>query len=130
MTFEKTSYNNNFTHDLKWGKVHENTVAEIVEGDKTEVKSERDIWARTNNHFVEFSSRDHPSGVLTTEAKWWTVNFIHRDKFCFNLTIAVKELIPLMKDGHKNKKWKKVKGGDNNSSLGILVPISALMSIR
>ena len=33
-------YNSDFRYDLEWGKSGENVVAEIVEGDKTEVKSE------------------------------------------------------------------------------------------
>lgn len=67
---------------------------------------------------------------MTTEAKWWTVNFFHKDKFCFNITISVEDLRKLMKDGHKNKNWRKMAGGDNNTSLGILVPIKALIGIR
>ena len=45
-------HNADFRYDLKWGQIGENTVAEIVSGDKTEVKSERDIWTKTGNHFV------------------------------------------------------------------------------
>ena len=123
-------YNSDFRHDLEWGQVGENTVAEIVAGDKTEVKSERDIWVKTDNHYVEYSSRGHASGIMTTEAKWWTVNFFYEDKFIFNITKSVEDLRKLMKDGHKNKNWRKMAGGDNNTSLGILVPIKALIGIR
>ena len=32
--------------------------------------------------------------------------------------------------GYKHKGWKKIPGGDNNTSIGILVPITALIGIR
>ena len=124
------NYNTDFRHDLEWGQVGENTVAEIVTGDKTEVKSERDIWVGTRNHYVEISSRGKPSGIQTTEAKWWTINFFHKDKFCFNITVSVESLKKLTKEGYKHKGWKKIPGGDNNTSMGILVPIEALIGIN
>ena len=62
-------HNSDFKHDLEWGQMGENVVADIVAGDKTEVKSERNIWKRTRNHYVEFQSRGKPSGIATTEAK-------------------------------------------------------------
>jgi hypothetical protein len=124
------NYNADFRYDLEWGQVGENTVAEIVAGDKTEVKSERDIWANTGNHYVEISSRGKPSGIQTTEAKWWTINFFNKDKLCFSITVATDSLYQLMKEGYKHKGWKKIPGGDNNTSWGILVPITALIGIR
>ena len=126
------NYNYNFKYDLEWGQVGENTVAEIVTGDKTEVKSERDRWMTSGNHYVEYKSRGKSSGIMTTEAKWWSVNFFNpdTDKFCFNITISVEDLRKLMKNGHKNKNWKKIPGGDDNTSMGILVPIMALIGIR
>ena len=80
-------YNSDFRYDLEWGKRGENVVAEIVEGDKTEVKSERDGWSKTRNHFVEFASRGKASGIATTQAEWWTVNFFLHDEFIFNITV-------------------------------------------
>jgi len=119
-------HNANFRYDLKWGQIGENAVAEIVAGDKTEVKSERDIWTTTGNHFVETESRDKPSGICTTQAKYWSVNFFHNDKFCYNITVTVKDLKKIV----LNYKSNKVKGGDNNTSLGILVPIRALINVE
>ena len=124
------NYNYNFKYDLEWGQVGENTVAEIVAGDKTEVKSERDIWANTGNHYVEISSRGKPSGIQTTEAKWWFINFFNKDKLCFSITVSVESLKKLVKEGRKHKGWKKIPGGDDNTSMGILVPITALIGIR
>ena len=116
-------HNADFRYDLKWGQVGENQVADIVAGDKTEVKSERDIWVRTGNHFVETESRDKPSGICTTQAKYWSVNFYHQDKFCFNITKTVEYLKQIV----LKHKARKVRGGDNDTSWGILVPIHELI---
>ena len=118
-------HNADFRYDLKWGQIGENTVAEIVAGDKTEVKSERDIWVRTGNHFVETESRKKPSGICTTQAKYWSVNFYHQDKFCFNITKTVEDLNEVV----LLNKHKRVRGGDNDTSWGILVPIKSLISV-
>ncbi len=116
-------YNNDFRHDLEFGQMGEQTVAEIVAGDTTEVKSERDIWANTGNHFVETESRGKPSGICTTQAKYWTVNFYRNGVFCFNITLEVKDLKRIVLE-HKHNK---VKGGDSDTSRGVLVPIKELM---
>ena len=44
-------HNANFKYDLEWGKQGETVVAEIQQGEKTEVKSERDKWIKTGNHY-------------------------------------------------------------------------------
>jgi len=116
-------YNSDFKYDLKFGQMGEQTVAEIVTGDTSEVKSERDLWVSTGNHFVETQSRGKPSGICTTQAKYWTVNFYKSGKFCFNLTLEVKDLKNIVLK-HKHNK---VKGGDNDTSRGVLVPIKELM---
>lgn len=119
-------HNSDFKYDLQWGQVGENTVADIVAGDKTEVKSERDIWARTGNHFVETESRGHPSGICVTEAKYWSVNFFKTDKLMFNITLTVENLKAIVYEHRKNK----MRGGDNDTSKGILVPINALIKVH
>ena len=85
-------YNADFRYDLEWGQMGEQVVADIVAGDRTEVKSERDMWVRTGNHFVETESRVKPSGICTTQAKYWSVNFFQSDAFMFNVTLTVKNL--------------------------------------
>ncbi len=116
-------YNSDFKHDLEWGILGEQTVADIVAGDKTEVKSERDIWVKTGNHFVEIESRNKPSGICTTQAKYWSINFYKDDKFCFNITVTVDDLKKIVL---KYKK-RRVRGGDNNTSWGILIPITGIL---
>ena len=65
-------HNANFKYDLEWGKQGETVVGEIQQGEKTEVKSERDKWIKTGNHYCEYQSRGKESGIKKTQAEWWT----------------------------------------------------------
>ena len=113
-------FNSDFRYDLEVGKTGEKVVAEILEGDTTEVKSEIDKWKETRNVFIEFKSRGKLSGIATTESKWWSTNFYYKDKLKYNITILTDDLkkMVLVKD-----KYRIVRGGDSNTSKGFLVPI-------
>ena len=116
-------HNSNFKYDLEWGKQGETVVAEIQQGEKTEVKSEKDKWIKTGNHYCEYQSRGKESGIAKTQAEWWTINFYSKDKFCFNITLKTKDLKNII----KNNTFKKIPGGDNNTSWGHLIPINKLI---
>ena len=123
-------YNNDFRHDLKVGQQGEQVIAQILSDDTIEVKSEQDKndknWTNTNNMFVEISSRNKSSGLSTTEAKWWIHNFYKGERLCFSKIILVKDLRRIAKKVHEEQSWRKVKGGDSNTSFGILVPIKEI----
>ena len=76
--------------------------------------------------FVEISSRGKPSGLSTTEAKWWIHNFYKGERLCFSKIILVKDLRKITKKVHEEKLGRKVRGGDSNTSWGILVPIKEI----
>ena len=116
-------HNGDFKYDLEWGKQGETIVAEIQQGEKTEVKSERDKWIKTGNHYCEYQSRGKESGIRKTQAEWWTINFYSGDRFCFNITLKTKDLIYII----DNNKFNSVPGGDNNTSWGYLIPIIKLI---
>ena len=113
-------HNSNFKYDLEFGKVGEQVVADIVAGDRTEVKSERDIWVESGNHFVETQSRGKPSGIMTTESKYWAINFYKNNKFVFNISVSTSSLKRMILEDNK---YRRVPGGDANTSWGVLVPI-------
>ena len=113
-------HNSNFKHDLEWGKQGEFVVGEIQEGDKTEVKSERDKWITTGNHYCEYQSRGKDSGIRKTEAEWWTINFYSGDRFVFNISVPTSSLKRMILEDNK---YRRVPGGDANTSWGVLVPI-------
>ena len=63
-----------FDIDLEYGKVRESQVADMLQNSKIEVKSERDMWQRTGNIAIEYSSYGKPSGIEATESDYWFHN--------------------------------------------------------
>lgn len=128
----KIEHNNNFSHDLDFGKWGESIVAQLLDNSLVEVKTERAShineekkWVTTGNHFVEYEGRDNkPSGISVTKAKWWFVNFTIADNIIFGNFISVKMLKYKLKKGN----FKRVIGGDLDkngkpTAKGILFPI-------
>ena len=66
-------HNNDFKYDLEVGKEGEDIIANMLEGDKVEVKSEQTKidknWAISGNCYVEYESRDKKSGLSHTKSK-------------------------------------------------------------
>lgn len=116
------NYNNDFSHDLEVGQIGEKALGEIFENKTIEVKT--DLQAqKTGNVFVEYESRNKPSGITTTKADYW----------CF--IISSKQVIIIETDYLKilaRTYWttQRILGGDSNTSKGILMPISALINTK
>ena len=65
-------YCKGFDLDLEYGKMGEEFVQKVMEGNtKIEVKTERDIWKTTGNVAIEIRCNGKPSGLSTTEAYTW-----------------------------------------------------------
>ena len=125
-------YNNNnkFDIDLAYGNIYEEKLVDLLEeiGWKDEIKTERDYgdkkqWCSTDNIAIEFSSRGKKSGILTTEAEWW-VQILTKNDECQAVVMMPTEKL---KAKIKGKKWKQTRGGDDNSSRLVLVPLSELL---
>ena len=125
-------HGNDFRFDLKVGKRGEKIVYGILENDLVEVKSEQTKisrnWMTTGNCFVEYESRDKTSGLAHTEAKWWVINFMDGDELCFSAFLLVERMKKIARRYYKEKG--SVLGGDNDTSKGVLVPISALFDSK
>ena len=123
-------HNNDFRHDLEVGQEGEKVIAEILSEDTIEVKSEQDKndknWTNTNNMFIEISSRGEVSGLAKTKAKWWIHNFYQGKRLCFSKIILVEDLKRIAKKVHQEQPKRKVRGGDSDTSWGILVPIKEI----
>jgi len=111
-------FNSDFKYDLKIGQLKEEELASIFIGKTIEVK--HDLQALiTQNVYVEYQSRGKPSGIAKTVADYYC--------FCFGETFHLIETKIL-----KNRCRKYIntnrdkKGGDNNTSKGILLPIIEL----
>lgn len=112
-------YCSNFKHDLEVGQLAENALADIIENKTIEVKN--DLKAiKTGNLFIEFMSRGKKSGIDRTEADVWC--------FCIGnifILIETKKLRKLV-DPLKGTSAERL-GGDNDTSLGVLLPIIDLI---
>ena len=113
-------YNNGFKYDLEVGQVAENWLAEIIQGKKIEVK--RDLQAhQTGNIFVEYESRNQPSGLATSEADYYCY-FLSDEHFVIIKSERFKKICRSFLNTNRD-----IKGGDSDTSKGILLPISCLL---
>ena len=113
-------FNSDFRYDLKVGQVAEQALAAIFEGKKVEIK--RDRKARlTGNIFVEYQSRGKPSGISTSEADYWC--FVVEETFILLTAQRLKEIVETLKGTDKERT-----GGDNNTSCGVLIRISDILT--
>lgn len=111
-----------FRHDLKIGQLAEKALADIIENKTVEVKNDLKA-SKTGNLFIEYHSRGKPSGISTTEADYWC--FVIDEIYILIATDKLKEMLrPLF-----NTK-SDIKGGDNNTSSGILLPVIQLFKRR
>lgn len=120
-------YCKGFDIDLKFGKMGEEFVAEVFEGNsKIEVKTERDIWKTTGNICIEVRCGGKPSGLSTTESSTWVHLLSHKGHieggFLFKVDVLKDKIRNLQKEGS----LKMVMGGDNNVSQMVLLPIKEL----
>ena len=115
-------YCSNFRHDLEVGQLAESALGDLLENKTIEVKN--DLKAtKTGNLFIEFKSRGKPSGIDTTEADFWC--FLVSDVFMLIQTEKLKALVDPLKDTDAERL-----GGDNNTSVGVLLPIIKLLDIK
>lgn len=113
-------YNSDFKYDLKLGQIGEQHLAKILQNKKIEVKTDYKA-TQTGNIFVEYFSRGKASGISTTQAEWYAY-LLSNDKIILISTKKLKQIC-------RKYLWttRDVKGGDNNTSQGILLPIKQLL---
>ena len=117
-------YNSDFRYDLEFGIVEgESWFHNVVSNSKIEVKTDR-LTEKTGNVYIEYESRGKPSGIATSEADYW----VYKVSGGRAIIIEIKELKSMLKELVKSGKARMgVKGGDNNTSLGVLVKIKDLI---
>ena len=114
-----------FDIDLKYGKVREQMIVDMLQDKKIEVKSERDIWQTSGNIAVEYESYGKPSGINSTESDYWFHNLCIGDETFATIVFETKNLKKII----DNLDYKRsVKGGDNNASRMYLLNIQKLFS--
>lgn len=115
-------HSNSFYYDLDFGEKAEDWVKEIFsDGTKVEVKFDR-MAHLTGNLFVEVYSRGKASGISTTKANYWIFRIQEKSYALIVNTEKLKELCRIV---HQTDGL--VRGGDNNTSYGILIPIKSII---
>lgn len=124
MTLTK-GFNPHFDLCLEFGEKYENEFQKIVESKQLEVKTDK-ICQRTGNVFVEFESRGKDSGLATTTAVYWVYclwSEVRKEQtYVFIPTRRLKKLI-------KQNNYREMKGGDNWTSKGYLIPKEDLLKL-
>ena len=114
-----------FDLNLMEGKLSENKWAEVLE--TVEFKKDYKAW-QTGNIAVEYAFNDKPSGIAKTEAKYVAYVLVDEQQN-ENIAFFVKtNIIRDMCRKYYHDPKRNIKGGDNNSSSLILLPIDELVN--
>ena len=112
-------YNSDFKYDLKVGQMKEKALGDIFAGASIEVKYDMKALS-TGNIFVEYESRGKPSGIATSQAEWYC--------YCFDATYHLIKASDLKERCREYIGTRRdVRGGDSNTSKGILLPVKKLL---
>jgi hypothetical protein len=118
------NFNNDFKFDLEFGVLDGETwFHELVTNKKVEVKSDRKT-SETGNVYIEYWSRGKPSGISTSQSDYYVYKVAEDEAIIIATSQLKKKLKQLVEDG---KAKKDVRGGDNNTSLGILCKLKDLI---
>lgn len=110
--------NKGFDIDLAYGLSRESAFLDVLNDGKVEVKADRRA-ATTGNFFVEIESRGRESGILTTESDFWVQEIAELGVF---IMIPTSRMLQLVLD--TKEKRGTVRGGDGNTSVGVLVRVT------
>ena len=117
---------NRFDIDLLYGQVREQELADILQNEKIEVKTERDKWKETGNICIEFRCRDKESGIAVTHAKWWAHVLADGDDTSCMLMFPTDKLKEIARKAVVDGKV--VYGGDDNLSKMVLIPLKEIFN--
>lgn len=124
-----TGYEPRFDFDVRRGKVGEDyvgTILDAIASDSIEVKTDYGSHI-TGNLYIEYQQTSQegitrPSGISTTEAKWWA--FAFKDGTIFIETSRLKQLC---RDFYKRGQTGTRPGSpESNGTKGVLLPLDAL----
>ncbi len=118
--------NSDFRYDLEYGRQEGEKWFEKIlglESGNIEVKSDRKSQ-QTGNIFIEYESRGKLSGIATTQAKYLVYKVDKETAFIW----GINEFKQKIKDLHNRGIARKIVGGDNNTSKGLLIKIKDLFN--
>jgi hypothetical protein len=130
-------FNGDFKYDLALGQLGEGWVGNMLTNKTIEVKFDFACY-RTGNFYIEYESRGKPSGLATSKADYWMliaateegcrlkkeISDIKITDIMFSLLINTNRLKKICRENHYRMG---VKGGDDNTSLGVLIKATSLI---
>jgi hypothetical protein len=114
-----------FDINLLEGKISENELFNILQ--TVEVKKDFKTH-QTGNIAVEYESRGKPSGIVTTEAKWWAFVLVNKNLEITMIILFKTENLKSVCREYLNTK-RDVNGGDNDTSRMILLPLKDMLAL-
>jgi hypothetical protein len=112
------NFNSDFKYDLEVGQVAERELAELL-GKKIEVKNDQKAHI-TGNVFIEYESRGKRSGIAISESDYYCI--VVKQRYVIIKKDELKDMCRKYLNTNRD-----VLGGDNNTSKGILLPITDLI---
>lgn len=125
-------FNSDFKYDLRLGNESENDLAKTLSNSTVEVKHDK-AFPYTGNLYIEYGSRGKPSGISTTHADYWAYKL--GESWVLIPTDVLRSRLQEFKarcveqDLPPSRTWK-VRGGDSNTSLGMLLRITDVFPSR
>ena len=114
------NFNSDFKYDLQLGQLGEKYLNDILANKKIEVKTDLQ-FKDTGNIYIEYESRNKPSGIATTQSDWYAF-VLSKEKIILVTTDKLKDICRK----YIGTKFDK-RGGDNNTSKGICIPIKEIL---
>lgn len=123
----KKNNDNRFDIDLDYGEAVEDGFISMLKG-KVEVKAERNVWLKTGNIAIEYMYKGKSSGISVTEADWWVQALMIADKPVCYLVLPTDTLKHIARQYYELGNV--CKGGDNNDSDMVLIPLDVLSRLQ
>ncbi len=129
-----------FDVDLDWSAIREQDVVDVFEHNgRLEIKTERDIWARTGNFAVELyriykdNGKKQFSGLWDTDSDWWFIPLVKDNLTRRMFVIKTKELKWLINKFKKLGKYEIIPMGDKDSKFttyGMVIPLWEIYNLE
>ena len=130
-------FNGDFKYDLALGQLGEGWVGKMLSSKTIEVKFDFACY-KTGNFYIEYESRGKPSGIATTQADYWMLiastekgvrlkeemSGVDSSDVMFAILLDTNRLKEICRLKYFRKD---VKGGDSNTSLGVLIKSKDLL---
>ena len=119
---------NDFKYDLKVGQLAEKTIGKLLMLDDSTIEVKLDLLThKTGNIAIEFRSRGKKSGISTTKAKYWAfvIAMDNKEYEEFPIVVVTTDYLKEIARTHY-KLGHTTRGGDNNTSEMVLIPIQEI----